>query len=139
MTVDTTKEDITKALLDSLNYEMKVNIDLMNKVGMGISELRAIGGGSKSGKWLQMKADTFNMPISSLEVSEAASLGAAILAGSSIGVFEDLSTAVKAMVRIKDTYIPDKPQHEIYMQKYENYKQLYNTILPFNDLISKKS
>ena len=141
MTIDTSKQDISKAVLDSTNYEMKLNIELMNKAGMGIRQLRAVGGGAKSQRWLQMKADTFELPVSSMQISEAASLGAAILAGVSIGVFKDARQAADSMIRIRHTYYPDEKQSRLYNEKYQQYKQLYPTLKEYNKLISttKKS
>jgi len=141
LTIDTTRQDISKAVLDSNNYEMKLNIELMNEAGMGIRQIRAIGGGAKSQRWLQMKADTFELPVSSMQISEAASLGAAILAGVSIGVFKDIRQAVDSMIRIRHTYYPDERQSRLYNEKYQQYKQLYPTLKEYNKLISatKKS
>ncbi|MCK4400887.1 hypothetical protein KAW08_01120 [bacterium] len=135
LTVDTTKQDVSKAVLDSINYEMKLNIDLMNQAGLGIRKLRAIGGGSKSRRWLQMKADTFGMAVASMKTSEAASLGAAILAGISIGTFKDAHCAVEAMVHIKSTYYPDEKQSRVYQEKYELYKELYPALKQFNFIL----
>ena len=106
-------------------------------MGLGIHQLRAVGGGAKSGKWLQMKADTFNFPISSMQISEAASLGAAMLAGLSIGISKNLNEASHTMVRIKQTYFPDGKQNKLYSEKYQNYVELYKNLRNFNILISK--
>ena len=136
LTVDTNKQNLSKAVLDSINYEMKLNIDLMNETGSDIQELRTIGGGAKSGKWLQMRADTFDLPVSSMQTSEAASLGAAMLAGVSIGAFKDLSEATAAMVQIKHTYHPDEKRSKLYLEKYQQYRQLYPALKSFNNLIA---
>ncbi len=136
LTVDTTKQNISKAVLDSINYEMKLNIDMMNDAGLGIKELRAIGGGAQSSRWLQMKADVFGLPVSSMQTSEAASLGAAMLGGLSKGFFKDSGEAVNSMVRIKQTYHPNKEQNLRYMEKYLQYRCLYPELKDFNRIIS---
>jgi xylulokinase len=136
LTIDTTKGDITKAVLDSVNYEMKLNIDMMNDAGLGILALRAIGGGAKSDRWLQMKADTFGLPVSSMRVSEAASLGAAMLAGVSIGCFKDARDAAESMVHLNRTYDPNEERTRLYREKYHQYREIYSTLRPFNHLIS---
>ena len=137
LTIDTTRQDISKALLDSVNYEMKINIDLMNKAGLGIESLRAIGGGAKSKRWLQMKADTFGMPVSSMKVSEAASLGAAMLGGISIGAFKDTKEAVESMVSVEAAFEPDSKKTQLYNAKYQQYKKLYPSLKRYNLLLSK--
>ena len=132
LTIDTTKGDISKAVLDSTNYEMKLNIDLMNEDGMGMREFRAVGGGAKSGRWLQMKADCFAMPVSSMQVSEAASLGAAMLGGVAAGTFRDAGEAAGCMVRIKDTYHPDESRSKRHQEKYAEYRDLYPVLREYS-------
>jgi len=125
LTLSTTKSDISRAVLDSTNYEMKLNIESMEDAGIRIDEIRAVGGGAKSEKWLQMKADVFGKTVFSLEVSEAACLGAAILAGTAGGVYSSVDEGVSIAVRGKDTYYPDPSMIEQYREKYELYKKLY--------------
>jgi len=48
-----------------------------------------IGGGAKSDIWAQIKADILGMPVTRPRYTEAASLGAAILAAAAVGVVTD--------------------------------------------------
>ena len=139
LTVDTTKEDISRAVLNSTNYEAKLNIDRMNQAGCSIKGLRAIGGGAKSERWLQMKADTFGMPVSSMQISEAASLGAAMLAGIAVGCFAGVEEAVEKMAKVKYTYEPDKEKGRQYQEKYEEYVKIYPALKAFNHFISGRN
>ena len=125
LTIDTTKEDISRAVLDSINYEAKLNIERMNQSGCQIGEIRAIGGGAKSARWLQMKADTFGMPVVSMKTSEAASLGAAILGGIAAGCFGSIHEAVDRMVEVKQTYEPNAARGRQYECKYREYVEIY--------------
>jgi len=138
LTNSTTKSDITRAILDSTNYEMRFNIESMENSGISIKELRAIGGGAKSSKWLQMKADVCGKKITSLKISEAASLGAAILAGIGIGKFSSAKEAVSKMVKVKRVYIPDRNKHEEYSLRYKIYLKIYPTLKKLNQYISRK-
>ncbi len=125
LTLSTTKSDISRAVLDSTNYEMKLNIDSLEEAGVRLDEIRTVGGGAKSGKWLKMKADVFGKTVISLEVSEAACLGAAILAGTASGVYSSVDEGVSRAVRVQDTFYPDTTMTEQYREKYELYKKLY--------------
>ena len=84
-----------------------------------------------------MKADTFGVPVSSMQASEAASLGAAILGGMSIGTFKDINEAVGSMVHVNVAYEPNEEQHRLYNEKFHEYKQLYPALKNYNKLISK--
>jgi len=125
LTLGLSKADLSRAVLDSTNYEMKLNLDTMLAAGITIRELRAIGGGAKSPFWLQLKADTTGLPVLSLKVSEAAALGAAILAGCAIGLFAHPAEAPRAMVHPVHRYDPDSSNHEILQQKFLTFIQTY--------------
>lgn len=125
ITLGTTKSDLSRAVLDSNNYDLKLNMDTLQKVGIPIEEIRAIGGGSKSATWLQMRADVLGKRISVPEVSEAASLGAAILAGVARGHFSDVHAGAEAWVKVARAYSPDMKMHEEYKGRFQNYLKLY--------------
>jgi xylulokinase len=135
--VSTTKADITKAVLDSTNYEMMYNLEALSKAGIVVNEIRAIGGGAKSKRWLQLKADAFGVKVVALEVSEAASLGAAILGGLARGLYDDAHDAVSAAVRCTDTYHPDEGCHARYQELYKIYRDIYSTLRPLNVRIAQ--
>jgi len=128
LTLSTDKSDISRAVLDSTNYELKLNIDTMEKIGIKIDELRAVSGGAKSALWLQLKADVFGKKVVSLEISEAACLGAAILAGTAIGEYSSVDEGVGKAVKIKAVFEPDWRQHERYLEKYRVYTKIYPAI-----------
>lgn len=128
MDLDTTKADIVKAILEGLTYEMMVNLQCLEEAGIYIDELRAVGGGAKSERWLQLKADMMGKKIVSLNVNEAGTLGAAMLAGLAIGFYRSTDDAINNMVKIKDIYYPDPEIYNIYQEKYEVYKNIYSAI-----------
>lgn len=123
--LDTTKADIIKAILEGLTYEMMLNLQCLTEAGIYIDELRAVGGGAKSEGWLQLKADMMGKRIVSLNVTEAGTLGAAILAGTAAGVYRSIGDAVESIVEIKDIYYPDLKVNDIYKEKYGVYKNIY--------------
>jgi len=138
LTLATGKAQLTRAVIDSLNYEMKMNIDRMEQAGIEIHELRAIGGGAKSEQWLQMKADVFGKPVASLQISEAACLGAAILSGKALGLFPSARRAAEQLVKIKKVYEPDLQEYEQYQPRYRKYLQIYDLLREFNQGLSRK-
>ena len=137
LTLDVRKPQIARAVIDSINYEMKYNIETMEKVGIKIEKLTAIGGGAKNPRWLQMKADVFEKSVYLLENTECAAFGAALLAGKAISLYQSLHDAVKSMVKIKERFEPDTRESKIYLGKYERYKSIYNDLKCFNHNISR--
>lgn len=130
LTLEHTAADIYRALMEGVTYEMLLNIELLEKSGIKIKELRATGGGASSRVWLQMKADILNRPIVSLCSCEAGAAGSAMLAGVAAGLFHDLEEASLSFVKFGKKYYPDPEQHCAYMEIYDRYRRLYSAVRP---------
>ena len=129
LTLQTTKSDIVKAILEGISFEIKHNLNLLELAGVEINEIRAIGGGAKSDRWLQLKADIFGKDVVALDVSEGVCMGAAILAGTAIGKYNSIQEAVKLLIQPKQVYQPDKEKQQRYLERMDTYSQLYKTII----------
>lgn len=125
LNINTKAEDIIKAILEGITYEIMVNVEKLGESGIKIDELRVVGGLAKSDPFLQLKADMMGRKVSTLEISEAGTLGVAILAGTASGVYKDIEDAVQRLVKKKKEFYPDKKLHEIYMDKFQTYKRIY--------------
>jgi xylulokinase len=135
LTFDTRREDLVKAILEGITFEQALSIRQLRTAGIEVSELRAIGGGARSKKWLQMKADIIGTPVCGIEVSDAASLGAAILAGWGTGIYASLQAGVERTVAIRARYTPNEKRHVEYRDRLGVYEQLYPTMRALNSAI----
>lgn len=127
-TLQHTRAHFMRSVMESLGYIVKRNIDSLADMGIQVKEIRSLGGGSKSQIWNQIKADICQIPLETVTSVEAASLGAAILAGKGTGVFEDIYQAVESMVDIKRRTEPDPENAEIYQQGYQMYQKLFRDL-----------
>ncbi len=125
------KSTVGKALLEGLTFELRRNIDLLRKNDIEIKNLHAVGGGAKNPLWLQMKADICQTQLKVPKVTEAACLGAGILAGVAAGDFKDVTEAVNQIVRFDKTYDANVMQSAMYDEHYEVYKELYPALKTF--------
>ena len=130
--ISTTKGDLTRAVVDSINFEMKCNLEAMASNGIRIREIRAVGGGAKSDRWLSLKASCFGVPVRRPKVQEAVALGSAILAASATGMHPGVKEAAHAMVSIRDTFDPDPRLYAVYQEKFAKYRELYGRLAEFN-------
>ena len=128
LSINTTARDIAKGILEGITFEMVRNTDALSEAGIEIEELRAVGGLAKSDPFLQLKASIMGRRIVTLEISEAGTLGVAMLAGAASGIYNSLSDAAAQLVRVKKTFEPDPALHELYTEKYETYKRLYPAV-----------
>ena len=125
LSLGTTREELVKAVVEGITYEMKLNMALLRDAGIEIGELRAIGGGAKSARWLQLKADMFNTKVVKLSVSEAACLGVAMAAGVANRDYASFREAVERVVRPERAYHPDPSRAQVYEHKLVQYRSLY--------------
>jgi len=125
----TTQASLAKAVLEGLTFELRVNLDLLRDSGVAIEQLHAVGGGAKSALWLQLKADICGVPLKVPRVTEAACLGAGILAAVGAGVCPDVHSAVAAAVRFDRLVEPDAAAHKAYTERYALYRQLYPSLI----------
>lgn len=121
----TTRYDLAKAILEGLACEMRINIDHFARAGISVNELRCVGGGARSEKGLQLKADVLGLPIATLTIREAACLGAAMLAGVGTGIYKNAYAAAAALVKISTMYTPRQNVHAAYNDQYGKYLELY--------------
>ncbi len=128
LTIGTKKEDILRGIMEGITFELKLNIDTLEKNGVKIDSLNASGGGSKSDFWLQLKADITGKTIRSLKVGEAGCLAAAIIAGYGMGKYLSISEAAERIVKIKQEYYPDRKNSGYYSNRFELYKKMYPLI-----------
>jgi xylulokinase len=70
--------------MESIGFIIRRNIEALEMAGLSVSEMRSSGGGSKSPLWNQIKSDIIKKPLVTVKCSEAACLGAAILAGTAV-------------------------------------------------------
>lgn len=128
LTFETDRYALVKAILEGLTFELRLNLDLLQEGGVEITELRAIGGGAKSERWLQLKADITGVPVVIPEVTEAAAWGAALLAGGGSGCFQDVAEAAAQSVVLTRRFDPDPVRALQYAERFALYQQLYPAV-----------
>ena len=128
--LSTTKGEITRALLEGVAMEMKLNLELMEKSGMKINTFIATGGGTRNTSWTQMKADVLNKKIMVRDVGEAGCYGAAMLACSAV---EHIPVEHLLRQNRMDSMVftPNQDNAGLYNRKFEAYKQLYPALQQF--------
>lgn len=107
ITRGTTKAHFARAVLESIAYESYDLFEAMEEdAGIKISELRIDGGVSKSDVLMQYQADLINRKVLRPECLETTALGAAMLAGLAVGMWEDLDE-LKDKWRLHTEFVPD--------------------------------
>ena len=104
----TTKYHIIRATLESLAYQTADVIDLMEKsTGIKVSSLYVDGGASLNNTLLKFQSDILGIPIERPKCIETTALGAAYLAGLSLGVYKSIDE-IKQNRETERIFYPEK-------------------------------
>jgi len=125
--LSTTRGEVLRGLLEGVALEMRLNVDILQRAGLGIREFRAIGGGAKNPALTQLKADVLGRPITTLAVTEAGCLGVALLACAARTGAKP-QELVTTWVKTTSVVEPDLRRAEYYEQRFAQYKELYPSI-----------
>jgi xylulokinase len=129
--LDTSPEVILKGILEGICYEVHLNIHSFTKAGIPVDSLRAVGGGSRSAEWMQIKADITGIPVETTSIPEAGCRGAAFLAGLGNGTYGSLQ-AIKELTQVERVFEPEEKRHRIYSQQFETYNSLRKRVEGLN-------
>ncbi len=116
----------TRAVLEGVAFGLQDGFELMKSAGLGsIRQVRVSGGGAKSPLWRQILADVFGCELVTVNTSEGAAYGAALLAAVGGGVWQDVETACDATIRVTGSTRPEADQAGLYRKVYPIYRSLY--------------
>lgn len=124
------KPHFARSIMEAIACIIRRNIDVLEDMGIKVTEIRALGGGARSKIWNQIIADLTKRPVTTtLHEEDAACLGAAILAGKAVWLFRNLEDAVKDMVNIRKKFEPNPKNFKVYDGLYIKYVKLYETLV----------
>ena len=84
------RDQLVRATLDSIAYQTRDVVDIMNRdSGIEITELRVDGGAAANNVLMQFQADILGIPVVRPNLLETTAAGAAFLAGLGVGFWQD--------------------------------------------------
>jgi xylulokinase len=95
-----------------------------------INQVRASGGGVKNAFWRQILASVLETELVTVNTTEGAAFGAALLAGVGAGVWENVPSACEATIKVDKRVLPDPAQVEAYRTSYPQFQSLYPILKP---------
>ncbi len=136
---DHTRFHIYRAIIEGIGFALKEGMEkIQKKSNVKIKRAAMSGGGAQSDEICQIMADVLNRETYRVQTQETSGLGAAICAFKGMGVYDSFETAVRAMVKVKDVFSPDRNTSDIYAQLYENgYAKIYKRLKPIYMMMEK--
>lgn len=117
---------LTRSILEGVAFGLKDMFGLMKDAGLAsVEQIRLSGGGAKSSLWRQILADVFDAELVTVNTTEGAAFGAALLAGVGAGVWSNVDDACAQTVFVKDSIVPNSAAVEVYRSMYQQYQNLY--------------
>ncbi len=130
MTLQTTREEIYRALLESIAFGNRRIIENFGEHGVGLEAIVACGGiAEKSPLTMQLLADTSGLGVSVPESSQVPARGAALFGAVAAGHFPDIASAIAATrPGVARRYQPDPAAKAVYDRVYAIYRSLYERL-----------
>lgn len=136
MTMDTTREDMTQAVLEGVAFGLRDSLEVARSLGINIERTKICGGGAKSPLWKRMIANIMNLKVDVIESEEGPALGGAMLAAVACGEYGSVEEAAEKIVKIVGTVEPEPELVAKYEERYQQFKQIYPACKPvFEDIV----
>lgn len=123
-----TKGHFVRAVMEGVAFSLEHNLQAAASVGAAVNQLNAVGGAANSALWTQIKSDVTGKPIAVPLSDHATTLGAALLAGVGIGMYDNFEQAVAQTVQITRRYQPNPDNHVRYQHCFQTYLELYERL-----------
>jgi xylulokinase len=125
------RRQLTRAVLEGVAFGLRDGLDLMVEAGMPHpSTIRASGGGTASPVWRQILADVLEAEIATVETTEGAAYGAALLAAVGARWYATVGEATSG-IRATPVAAPG-PDGATYRGVHAAYRELYPALQPWS-------
>ncbi len=116
---------LTRAVLEGVSFGLRDSFELMKSAGLeNATQVRVTGGGARSPLWKQILADILGAEVVTVNTTEGAAYGAALLAATGAGKFPSVEAACDRAIQITGSVHPS-PDRSSYEKQYLLYRDLY--------------
>ena len=132
LTVRHTRRHMTRAVLEGVAFGLRDIFSLMQKAGLPAPEqVRISGGGARSSVWRQIIADALNTDLATVNTSEGAAFGAALLGGVGAGLWPSVDAACESTIRVTGSTPVNVDAAPTYTFFHQRYRELYPALKPY--------
>ncbi|HNP69987.1 MAG TPA: FGGY-family carbohydrate kinase, partial [Kouleothrix sp.] len=116
---------LVRSVMEGVAFGLRDNLELLRGLGVAPATAAISGGASQSPVWRQILTDIAGIPLYTINSSEGAALGAAILAAVGAGAWPDVPSACNDLIRQVDVTHPAAAGVADYERLYPIYRGLY--------------
>ena len=137
LTVRHTRAHMTRSVIEGVSFGLRDSMELIKGAGLGqIKQVRVSGGGARSRLWRQMLSDVLDTELVTVNTTEGAAFGAALLAGVATGAWKTVEESCQATIKTLDSTVPNKASVAAYEACYQLYTGLYPALKPSFDALA---
>lgn len=125
LSLSTEKTDVVRSVLEGTAFAIAHNLAIIEGMGIPVTEIRAIGGPTRSALWCQIIADITSRQLNVMAGDDGAPLGNTFLAAKGAGLIEDPARVARQAAQIQRAYEPNPANRRIYAELFEIYSSLY--------------
>ena len=118
------RAEMVRAVMEGVALACYDAYQVLDELGARPERIVMAGGGARSPLWRQIVADVFNLPVQRLEVDEQSAMGAILLAGGGVGLFDPGPTA-QAWAAYGPPVEPDARRHAFYQELLALFRSAY--------------
>ncbi len=123
-----------RAIMENAAMVTRGNMELVASLTQNKpKEIIFASGASKSPLWCQILSDVLGLPVHVPVVKEATALGAAMIAGIGVGIYDNIEHTASKLVQMEKTYLPNEDNHAVYNEMFSVWKQVYEAQLNLSD------
>lgn len=128
-----TLADMARAVYEGVAFSARLVLEALEaSAGGRMAELSCGGGGFGAEVWNQIRADVLGVPLHRLAFNEPGILGAVALAALGQGLYPDLDSASRALVRRDRRYDPDPARRALYDDLFALYQDTITATAPLS-------
>ncbi|MBE3070592.1 MAG: xylulokinase [Planctomycetes bacterium] len=123
-----TRAHMARAVMEGATYAMRDCLEIIQGMGVPVSEIRVSGGGARSAFWRGLQADIYRQGVWTVSSAEGPAYGVALLAGVGTGVWSSVPEACDATIKRLKQSKPTRKKVALYDRLYPEYGQLYRSL-----------
>lgn len=132
-----TRADFYRALLESVAYGIRHNLEEMENEHAIAARIMAVGGGTKNVEWMQIVSDVTGKNLQIPKQQIGASYGDAFISGIGAGIFTGFDE-INKWVEIEKEISPREQGQDRYDKNYLVFRELYEQTAPLMQKLSNR-
>lgn len=138
LTVRHRRAHLTRALLEGVAFSLRDCFALLKQAGVGdVTQVRVAGGGARSALWRKICASVLGVELVTVNSTEGAAYGAALLAGVGAVAWKSVEAACDAAISVTGRDAPEPGWARAYDALYPSYRALYAALKPTFEAVAR--